>query len=580
LRTSQPIRPPEICGPGSPDGLVGGQRLDTIAARHDAAHDPQEFAGPALHRTSPSFILRSSALIPLLVLTAACSAARGAPPIEEQPLLRWGADQEGGGPYIFPRDDDPSQVTGFEVDLAEALAKQMGRRAAFVQSDWNRLLQVLDRGNIDVALNGYEYSAERAERYLASLPYYIYELGLCARRDDGSVRSWESLGERNADGRMKRVGVLEGSAADRFLTARYGTVCNVVRFDGSTEALMLVESGQLDATVQDLPILHFYVEHLKRYPRLALVDRPAASGYYVIYVRAREESLISDVNEAIRRLRASGELQSIYERYGIWNATQAKLENVWSSWDSSLQKSAANKWGILGRQIPLLIKAAGVTVALSLVSMPLAIMIGLTVALVRSWNSPALGGAGTNGTLVGRLVRLPFTLYVELVRGTPLAFQLFIVYFILPEVTQALGVGFRIDEFWSGVVALAINYSAYEAEIFRLGLQAVPRGQMEAALSLGMSRFLAVRRIVLPQAVRLVIPATANDFIALFKDTAVCSVIAVEELSKQYSMGAKSTGLFLEMAALASVLYLLMSYPLSLLSAWLERKLKGSDERG
>jgi polar amino acid transport system substrate-binding protein len=532
-----------------------------------------------LHRTSPSFILRCGALLPLLILSAACGTALGAQPAEELPLLRWGADQEGGGPYIYPREDDPSRVTGFEVDLAEALAKQMGRRAEFVQCDWNRMLQVLDRGNIDVALNGYEYSAERAERYLASLPYYIYELGLSTRRDNESIRSWASLGERSADGRLKRIGVLEGSAADRYLTARFGARCNVVRFDGSTEALMLVESGQLDATVQDLPILHFYVEHLQRYPRLALVDQPAASGYYVIYARAGEERLIGDVNQAIRDLRASGELQSIYERYGIWNTTQEKLENVWSSWDSSLQKSAANKWIVLARQVPLLIKAAGVTVVLSLVSMPLAITIGLVVALVRSWNTPALGGAGTNGTLVGRLVRLPFTLYVELVRGTPLAFQLFIVYFILPDVTERLGIEVKINEFWSGVIALAINYSAYEAEIFRLGLQAVPRGQMEAALSLGMPRFLAVRRIILPQAVRLVIPATANDFIALFKDTAVCSVIAVQELSKQYSMGAKSTGLFLEMAALASVLYLLMSYPLSLFSGWLERKLKGNDER-
>jgi polar amino acid transport system substrate-binding protein len=100
---------------------------------------------------------------------------------------------------------------------------------------------------------------------------------------------------------------------------------------------------------------------------------------------------------------------------------------------------------------------------------------------------------------------------------------------------------------------------------------------MEAALSLGMPRMLAVRRIILPQAVRLVIPATANDFIALFKDTAVCSVIAVEELSKQYSLGAKDTGLFLEMAALTSILYLLMSYPLSLLASWLERHLRTSD---
>jgi polar amino acid transport system substrate-binding protein len=533
-----------------------------------------------LHRTSLGFTLRRGALLPGLILVAACGSAVADGPAETLPLLRWGGDQEGGGPYIFTADDAPTQITGFEVDLAAALAREMGRRPVFVQCDWNRMLQVLDRGNIDLAINGYEYSAERGARYLASLPYYIYELGLCTRRDNGAIRTWESLGERNADGRINRVGVLEGSAADRYLTGRFGSSCNVVRFDGSTEALMLVESGQLDATVQDLPILHFYVEHLKRYPQLALVDRPAASGYYVIYARAGQEQFIAGVNHAIRKLRDSGELQSIYEHYGIWNATQEKLADVWATWDSSLQKAPANKWIVLGRQIPLLIKAAGVTVALSVVSMPLAVLIGLVVALVRSSGTVALGGPGTNGTLAGRLVRLPFTIYVELVRGTPLAFQLFIVYFILPEVTQSLGIGVRIDEFWSGVAALAINYSAYEAEIFRLGLQAIPRGQMEAALSLGMPRFLAVRRIILPQAVRLVIPATANDFIALFKDTAVCSVIAVEELSKQYSMGAKSTGLFLEMAALASVLYLLMSYPLSLLSAWLERRLKGGEDRG
>ncbi len=162
------------------------------------------------------------------------------------------------------------------------------------------------------------------------------------------------------------------------------------------------------------------------------------------------------------------------------------------------------------------------------------------------------------------------TLYVEIVRGTPLAFQLFVVYFVLPEF------GVTISAFWSGVLALAVNYSAYEAEIMRLGVQSIPVGQMEAALSLGMSRALAVRRIILPQAVRTVIPATANDFIALYKDTAVCSVIAVEELSKQYSVAAKSTGLFLHMAIVASVLYLAMSWPLSLLASWLERRLNGN----
>src|SRR5207253_2859074 len=108
-------------------------------------------------------------------------------------------------------------------------------------------------------------------------------------------------------GRKKRVGVLDGSTADRYVTARFGATCQVVRFGGSTETLWLVESGQLDATVQDLPVLHFYVEHLKRYPQLALLDRPAAPGYYVIYARPEDGSLIAEVNASLGNLWHNGE---------------------------------------------------------------------------------------------------------------------------------------------------------------------------------------------------------------------------------------------------------------------------------
>jgi polar amino acid transport system substrate-binding protein len=156
---------------------------------------------------------------------------------------------------------------------------------------------------------------------------------------------------------------------------------------------------------------------------------------------------------------------------------------------------------------------------------------------------------------------------VELVRGTPLVLQLYVIFFLLPEL------GISVNAFWAAVAGLAINYSAYEAEIYRAGLQAIPRGQMEAALALGMNRRLALRRIIIPQATRLVIPPVTNDFIALFKDTAVCSVITVVELSKQYYIQARSTGAIVELGLLTALLYLAMSYPLSILAAKLERRL-------
>jgi polar amino acid transport system substrate-binding protein len=495
------------------------------------------------------------------------AAAEDSSPAKPNRLLRWGADREGGGPYVYPAPGHPDQVVGFEVDLAAEFGRKLSRTPRLVQSTWDQILPVLARGDIDIALNGYEFTAERARRFRASIPYYVYELGLCVRANDPSIHGWSDLAKSDPNGRRKRIGVLGGTTADRYVTATYGAACDVVRYEGTTETFLLVESGQLDATVQDLPPLVFYLQQLKRYPKLAIVDRPAQPGYYVAYARPDDEELIPDIDATIRQLYADGTLRRIYEKYGIWNAAQERLPVVWSTWPPKETSAEAGVIAQLREQVPLFFRAAGVTVLLALLSMPLAILIGLSIALIRAWPLPVLGGSGTSGTLAGQFARSIATVYVEIIRGTPLAFQLFVVYFVLPDV------GVTISAFWAGVLALAVNYSAYEAEIMRLGIQSIPLGQMEAALALGMPRGLAVRRIILPQAIRTVIPATANDFIALFKDTAVCSVIAVEELSKQYSIAAKSTGLFLQMAILASVLYLAMSYPLSLLAAWLERRL-------
>jgi polar amino acid transport system substrate-binding protein len=206
--------------------------------------------------------------------------------------------------------------------------------------------------------------------------------------------------------------------------------------------------------------------------------------------------------------------------------------------------------------IKLLLRAAWTTVELSFLSMPLAIAIGLLVAIGRLYG-PAW-------------IRMPFGVYVEILRGTPLLLQLFVIYYVVPQLT-----GFNLPEFWAGVLGLAINYSAYEAENYRAGLLAIPRGQMEAALSLGMTTRTALRRVIVPQAIRVVIPPVTNDFIALFKDTSVCSMIAVTELTGEYRFLFQShPQLMLEFGFLTAALYMLMSYPLSLVARRLETRFK------
>jgi polar amino acid transport system substrate-binding protein len=460
----------------------------------------------------------------------------------ERGALVWGADQEGGGPYIYPRPDDPTRVTGFEVDLMNALAARMGLRSQFQQCEWTNLPDLLRIGGIDCITNGYELTEAHLANKLATIPYYVYELQLVARRDDPTITSWEDLA---APGRgPRKVGVLSGSAAETYVRKELGDRVEVVGYQGATDTLQDVVNGRLDASVQDLPPLIFY---RTRFPQLRFVGAPVGRGYYVMYLRPGDERLRAALNTALRDLIQSGQLRKIYERYGLWNEAQEQLRNPELGVRASVQASG---WEVIVRNLPILLESAGVTVLLACLSMPLAIVVGLAVALGRLYGP--------------RPLRIPLAVYVEVLRGTPLMLQLFTIFFVLPAV------GIRIPAFLAAVLGLAINYSAYEAEIYRAGLRAIPVAQMEAALALGLSRWQALRRVIIPQAVRLVVPPVTNDFVALFKDTSICSVITIVELTKRYNILANSTGAYLELAAVTALLYLLMSYPLSLLARRLE----------
>lgn len=516
--------------------------------------------------------------------------------IREKGALVWGADQEGGGPFVFPLDEDPNILTGFEVDLAELIATHLGVKAQFQQGQWDKLPDLMERGDVDIVLNGFEWNPGRAERYGTSIPYYIYELQLLARTDDETIQSWDDL-LRTPAGRARKVSLLGGAAAEEFTTTFGSGKIELALFDGVTDAMRATELGidGIDANVQDLPIWNFYK---KDFPQLKAVGPPVGRGFYVALVRKSDRALLNAVNDALTAGLRDGRMRQIFERYGMWNEVQS-LRALETSADGGFtglaepanrEDDAINEDGATSDESTLaaherrrpklsqsqslrgvqviwqrgwfLVRAALMTVLLSVTAMPLAVLIGLTMALLR---------------LYGKwYVAAPATCYVELVRGTPLVLQLYVIYFLVPEVLKLIfpGSHFGISAFWSAVAGLAINYSAYEAEIYRAGLQAIPKGQMEAALSLGMTRNLALRRIIVPQATRIVIPPVTNDFIALFKDTAVCSVITVVELSKEYYIQARNTGAIVELGLLTAFLYLAMSYPLSVLAGRLERRLK------
>lgn len=491
---------------------------------------------------------------PLLFCLVLCTSLRAdtLDEVRRRGVLRWAGDYEGGAPYIMPG-NDPTRPAGFEGELMEALARRLGVRPEFKQCQWNNLEDLLRSGGTDLIINGIELRPDRLERNLATIPYYVNELQLLARKDDSRLASWADL-KKKPNGGKWRIGVLADTAAEKYLKANFADEVEVVNYDGTTQAMGQVRDRQLDATLTDLCAATAYRDD---YPTLKFTGEPVGRGYYVIYLRKGDERLRDELNAGLRDMM---QLVAIYKKYKIWNEAQSGLTQAESTAAEPAAAPRPHGWELIQEKLPILLRSAWVTIELSVISMPLAIAIGLLVAIGRLYG-PAV-------------IRWPLGLYVEVIRGTPLMLQLFVIFYVFPS---AVTMPEWMRDYFPWVAAisgLAINYSAYEAEIYRAGLLAIPQGQMEASLALGMTKLQALRYVIVPQAVRLVVPPVTNDFIALFKDTSVCSAITIIELSKRYSIEANNAGAPLEIAAATAVLYLLMSYPLSLIARRLEKNRK------
>ncbi len=462
----------------------------------------------------------------------------------ETPPLRWGADAEGGAPYIFKDPKNPSHNIGFEVDLIEALSAELKRPIEFVQYDYKSLVPGVLRGDFDFAMNGIEVTPDRRARLLFSRPYYIFRLQLVARADDHRFDTLEDCRRLACE-----VGTLEDTAAERLLD-QMGIARKV--YDGQVEPYRDLMLKRLDGVLLDLPIAVYYARPLRE---LRFAGEPVRRGYYAIAFRPGNDALAAPIDDALDRLLRGGTMERIYQKWGIWNDDQGELRNARVS---DILAESRRLW-TFRRYFPLLLEGAWLTVRLSVTSFLLAMGIGLVIALGRLY-----GIAPLRWLSVG---------YVEFFRGIPVLLLLYFLYYGLADLSTAYGLGFlKLAPLAAAIMGLGLNYGAYEAEIYRAGIGAIPIGQWEAAASLGMTSVPTFRRIILPQAIRIILPPMTSDFVALFKDTSIVSMIAVVELSKEYQILSKSSMKYLEIGVLTALLYLVMSVPLGYLSRRLEAR--------
>lgn len=489
----------------------------------------------------------------LFTLSFAVMAAHA----EEVKKLRWGADIESGAPFSYKSTDNVDKIIGFEAEIVDALATELGMQAEFVQNSWDGLVEGLKRKDYDIIVNGLEITEERSKEVHFSKPYYYTAEVLAVRADEEKIHSLE-------DCRGRRVGTLGASLAERILREQPFAITILT----NTEEVHLYSDlalGRTDAVFLDEPIALYYAKPNKE---LKLVGAPVGEMLYGIATRKSDTVFSAQIDQALTRLIANGKLRNILERWNLWNEKTAQAWSMSAEYNSKpvafedyvkfawSEKTLGDRLKKYGSYLPLLGRGALMTLQVSLLSMILAMAMGLILALARLYGSSIVSGLALG--------------YIELFRGTPLLIQLYLIFYGLPHL------GLRLDSFTAAIIGLGLNYGACEAENYRAGVLSISRAQVDAAYALGMNWFQSLRHVILPQSMRIVLPPMTNDFIALLKDSSLVSAISMVELTTTYGQLASSSFDYLGIGLVTALIYFLIGLPFVRLSRYFEMRLNRS----
>ncbi len=438
-------------------------------------------------------------------------------------------------PFSFNED---GQLTGYDVDVMKAVAKEAGWRLRFVQSQFDALFGSLDAGRIDVIANQITINPEREARYAFSEPY-AYSRGVIVARKGSDIRTLADLKglttAQSATSNWSQVAKDAGAKVE-----------NVEQF---SQAADLVARGRVDAIVND---------------NIAVLDYLATSGNDQVEIvgdagdevsrqslafRQDDADLVREADRALDALRADGTLKRISEDYfgadvSVEDGGEAQVggRDV-ASWLTSVREAA---W-------PAFVALVKITIPLTAISFAIGLAAAVLIALARASSS--------------RWLSWPARFFISAVRGTPLLLQLFVVFYGLPQL------GLDLPSFPAAVLALSVNVAGYGADTVRGALLAVPRGQHEAAATIGMSGRLALRRVVLPQAARIAVPPLSNTLISLVKDTSLVSVVLLTDVTRVLNQQASASFDYLPLYLLGGLYYWIVCTVLSVAQGRLETRL-------
>ncbi len=458
--------------------------------------------------------------------------------------LRWSADPESGAPNVFYQDCDLTHVIGFEADIINHISNKIGRIAEFCPNEWDGLIPGLYRNLCDVVINGITAGEYTNSDILFSKPYYACNLALVVRSSDDKITSILDCNDT-------KIGVLKNSNSQSILSKNLKSV-EVIGYPTEYFALSDVVNGRINGALLDGQIAQYYMQHFQE---LRIIDTVGELKYSIV-THKKNHDLLEKINQAIDEMYNDGSLNVIIQKWGINNPAFEKMLSKQNHAHQTISDviTSPEQTSIYKDMLPSFVKATGVTIVISLLSMILAMILGLGLAIVKMYTPCWLSMIAVG--------------IIEFLRGTPLLIQLLFIFYGLPCI------GITLSPLVAGILALGVNYAAYEAENFRAGMLAVPFGQMEAARALGMNHLQSLKHVILPQAFSFILPPLTNDFISLLKDSSLVSLITIVELTKAYTLSASNTFNFFGTGLIVAIIYFMIGFPFVRLAKIAENHLK------
>ena len=469
-------------------------------------------------------------------LTSTTSAGQKATPVKSKYVI---ASDSSFAPFVFQ--NSSNQYTGIDMDLIKAIAEDQGFEIEITNPGFDAAINAVQSGQADGMIAGMSVTDARKETFDFSDSYYTANT-ILGVKESSTISSYEDLNG-------KTVGVKNGTASQTFLTenqSKYGY--KIKTFADGSSMYDSLNTGSIDAVMDDEPVLKYSISQGQKL-KTPIEGTPIGETAFAVKKGSNPE-LIEMFNNGLANLKASGEFQKILDKYLATDST---------SESSTVDETTI--WGLLKNNYKQLLSGLGITLSLALISFAIAIVIGIIFGMFSV--SPY------------KSLRLISEIFVDVIRGIPLMILAAFIFWGIPNFIESLtGQQSPINDFVAGTIALSLNSAAYIAEIVRGGIKAVPIGQMEASRSLGISYSKTMRKIVLPQATKLMLPNFVNQFVISLKDTTIVSAIGLVELFQTGKIIIARNYQSFKMYAILAVFYLVIITLLTRLAKRLEKRIQ------